>query len=168
MNGLNEERIILVSIGNDGELVAATEAPSGPDGETGVQSSVTLEVSKRLTKVGDTSSVVSSTNLGDKSSVSVGREERTKCSPGVDTVGGTLSVSTGAIAVKVLVNVENQQGLVVGSGIFDAQERRVVAVQPIIGVRPHVSWQSDGLGVGPSTSDGCDGSLDGCRPSGVV
>lgn len=62
------------------------------------------------------------------------------------------------------MHIEDEKRVVVSGWIFDVEQRRIVAVQPVIGVSPEVSRDGDGLGRGAGGSDGVDGGLDGGSP----
>lgn len=66
------------------------------------------------------------------------------------------------------MNIEDEERFITCRWVFDVQERVVVAVQPVIGVSPEVSGESDDLRLGTSGTDRIDGSLNRCGPPGVV
>lgn len=126
------------------------------------------EVVERLAEIGDAGLGVSTSDLRDQGFVPVLGEERAELSPSVRAICDTVSGCTGTVAVEVLVNIEDEERFITCRWVFDVQERVVVAVQPVIGVSPEVSGESDDLRLGTSGTDRIDGSLNRCGPLGVV
>jgi len=77
---------------------------------------------------------------------------------------GALSSLARAIAIEVLVHVEDKKRLIAGSRVFDVEQRRVNTVEPVVGVRVEVSGDGNGLRSGAGGTNRVDRGLDGGSP----